>query len=47
MNPEPSNPEQEFKLGEVYNYYGFNFVVEQRDSCHIHQWRKQPLACVV
>ena len=26
------NPEQEIKLGEVYNNYGFNFVVEQRDT---------------
>ncbi len=33
-NPEPAtlNPEREFKLGDVYNSYGFNFVVEQRDS---------------
>ncbi len=24
--------DHEFKLGDVYDYYGFNFVVEQRDS---------------
>jgi tyrosine-protein kinase Etk/Wzc len=26
------NPEREMKLGETYNYNGFNFVVAQRDS---------------
>ena len=29
---KPANPDQEFRFGEVYGYYGFNFVVEQRDS---------------
>ncbi len=29
---EKVNREREFKLGEVYDYYGFDFVIEQRDS---------------
>jgi tyrosine-protein kinase Etk/Wzc len=29
---ETLNTERELKLGEVYNYNGFNFVIEKRDS---------------
>jgi tyrosine-protein kinase Etk/Wzc len=28
----PQNQEKIFKLGEPYNYYGFNFTVEKRDA---------------
>ena len=31
-NQEPGAADRELKLGEAYNYYGFNFVIEQRDS---------------
>jgi tyrosine-protein kinase Etk/Wzc len=31
-NKKQETRNQELKLGEVYNYNGFNFVVEQRDS---------------
>ena len=27
-----ANPERQFRFGEVYDYYGFDFVVQQRDS---------------
>ncbi len=30
--PDPGDTEREFKLGEPYNYYGFNFTIERRDS---------------
>ena len=29
---ETTDKEHEFKLGEVYNYNGFNFVIEKRDG---------------
>ena len=30
--PGSSDPEKEFRVGEVYDHYGFNFTVERRDS---------------